>query len=182
MSRLINNEVSINSVLAQCLSFNSQLFLFKTLIHNLTEDCRASRESFTAAIDLANTNFSKAMSAKMCFMSNNTYVNVPIRMNFARINNTLANGDKGTPYSSFGLDLETNKDPPTLYDWMTPARRIFSEGELALGCNDLDGSTVGKKGSFQINQFKKADFIDGPDCFAERQVISEYIKLQSSGS
>ena len=56
------------------------------------------------------------------------------------------------------------------YDWQDPARRIFTNGEIALGCNDLDGTTVGKRGQFSINHLKKSDFIDGPDCFVDRKM------------
>ena len=135
-----------------------------------------NHNTFTTAIDLANTNFSKAMSAKMCFMRDNHYTNVPIRLNFARINQTLANGDAGTSYGPFGLDLET-KDGSKYMDWQHPARRIFSEGELALGCIDLDGTTLGKAGAYSINQLQKADFIDGPDCFAERTMNANVCPL-----
>ena len=140
-----------------------------------------THNTFTAAIDLANTNYSKAMVAKMCFMLDNHYFNTPIRMNFARINQTLAHADKGTPYNSFGLNMETS-DGKKNYDWQSPARRIFSEGEIALGCNDLDGSTVGKKGQFMINQLKKSDLIDGPDCFVDRIMNANVCPMESQYS
>ena len=79
------------------------------------------------------------MSAAMCFMRDNFYLNVPIRMNFGRINNTLAYGDNGTPYATYGLNLESKSGES--WDWADPTRRIFANGEIALGCNDLDGST-----------------------------------------
>ena len=94
----------------------------------------------------------------MCFMRDNFYLNVPIRMNFGRINNTLAYGDNGTPYATYGLNMESKSGES--WDWVEPTRRIFSDGEIAEGCYDLDGSTVGKPGSFMINHMKKADFFE----------------------
>ena len=66
-----------------------------------------THNSFSAGIDLAQTVNTRAMSASLCFMRNNTYTNTPIRMNFARINNTLAYADAGTSFEDFGWDLES---------------------------------------------------------------------------
>ena len=39
-----------------------------------------------------------------------------------------------------------------------------------MGCIDLDGTTVGKDGTWSITDLQRSDFIDGPDCFVDRNV------------
>ena len=76
-----------------------------------------THDSFSAGIDLAQTVNTRAMSASLCFMRNNTYTNTPIRMNFARINNTLAYADAGTSFGDFGWDLES-RDGKKVYQFI----------------------------------------------------------------
>ena len=94
----------------------------------------------------------------------NTFVNTPIRLNMPRLNCTLSKCDEKTKYGEHGWNLNENTD------WLSPPRRMFSEGELQMGCIDLDGTTVGKDGSWSITHLRRSDFIDGPDCFVDRNV------------
>ena len=112
------------------------------------------------------------MSAVACFMRNNFYSNVPIRMNFARINNTLAHGDDGTPYAIYGYDMESKNGES--WDWIDPARRIFSSGEIALGCNDLDGST-GRFRSVAFGEKLGVYWIETHSKLVNRAVLSSTI-------
>ena len=88
----------------------------------------------------------------------------------ARLNSTVPNADEGTKYSLGGLNLNDNED------WVSPPRRLLSEGEIQEGCIDLDGTTVGKEGSWSITHLQRSDFIDGPDCFVDRDV-SKWVHL-----
>ena len=98
-------------------------------------------------------------------IESNTFVNTPIPLNMPRINCTVSKCDENTKYGQHGLNL--NEDT----EWLSSSpRRLFSEGEIAMGCIDLDGTTVGKDGSWSITHLKRSDFIDGPDCFVDRNV------------
>ena len=81
-----------------------------------------------------------------------------------RINSTVPNSEGNTKYGTHGLNLNENTD------WISPPRRLLSEGEIQMGCIDLDGSTVGKDGHWSITHLQRSDFIDGPDCFVDRNV------------
>ena len=105
----------------------------------------------------------------------NTFVNTPIPLNMPRINCTVSKCEENTKYGQHGLNL--NEDT----EWLSSSpRRLFSEGEIAMGCIDLDGTTVGKDGSWSITHLKRSDFIDGPECFVDRNVSqSNYVRLWS---
>ena len=81
-----------------------------------------------------------------------------------RINCTVPNCETNTKYGEHGLNLNDNQD------WLSPPRRLLSEGEIQMGCMDLDGTTVGKDGSWSITHLQRSDFIDGPDCLVDRNV------------
>ena len=81
-----------------------------------------------------------------------------------RLNSTVPYTEGTTKYGQHGLNLDENTD------WLSPPRRLLSEGEIQMGCIDLDGTTVGKDGSWSITHLKRSDFIDGPDCFVDRMV------------
>ena len=97
-------------------------------------------------------------------LESNTFVNTPIRLNMPRLNCTVSKCDEKTKYGEHGWNLNEKTD------WLSPPRRLFSEGELQMGCIDLDGTTVGKDGSWSITHLRRSDFIDGPDCFVDRNV------------
>ena len=56
-------------------------------------------------------------------------------------------------------------------NFVKPARRIYSEGEMATGCIDLDGTTIGQPGKALVaNHVRRSDLIDGPDCYVDTLV------------
>ena len=88
-----------------------------------------------------------------------------------RLNCTVSKCDEKTKYGEHGWDLNENTD------WLSPPRRMFSEGELQMGCIDLDGTTVGRDGSWSITHLRRSDFIDGPDCYVDRNVSSDRVEI-----
>ena len=72
-------------------------------------------------------------------------------MNFARINSTISGGDDDNKYRFYGIDMGQYGDVGM--DWMEPQRRIYAEGEISMGCLDLDGTTVGLKGGSFLGKF-----------------------------
>ena len=88
-----------------------------------------------------------------------------------RLNCTVSKCDEKTKYSEHGWNLNDNTD------WLSPPRRMFSEGELQMGCIDLDGTTVGRDGSWSITHLRRSDFIDGPDCYVDRNVSSDRVEI-----
>ena len=95
---------------------------------------------------------SQAMVSHQCFMKQNEYSNVKYRMNFARMNSTISGGDDDNKYRFYGIDMGNYGDDGM--DWMEPQRRIYAEGEISMGCIDLDGTTVGKKGDLFLGRFQ----------------------------
>ena len=81
-----------------------------------------------------------------------------------RLNCTVPNCEESTKFGTHGLNLNENTD------WLSPPRRLLSEGEIQMGCIDLDGTTVGKDGTWSITDLQRSDFIDGPNCFIDRNV------------
>ena len=100
---------------------------------------------------------SQAMVSHQCFLRQNEYSNVKYRMNFARLNSTISGGDDDNKYRFYGIDMGKYGDDGM--DWMEPQRRIYAEGEISMGCIDLDGTTVGLKGGSFLGNFSNEAFI-----------------------
>ena len=78
-------------------------------------------------------------------------------MNFARMNSTVSGGDDDNKYRHYGIDMGQYGDAGM--DWMEPQRRIYSEGEISMGCIDLDGTTVDLKGGSFLGKFSNKTLI-----------------------
>ena len=77
-------------------------------------------------------------------------------MNFARMNSTISGGDDDNKYRHYGIDMGQYGNEGM--DWMEPQRRIYAEGEISMGCIDLDGTTVGLKGGSFLGKFSNNVF------------------------
>ena len=96
------------------------------------------------------------MVSHQCFLKQNEYSNVKYRMNFARMNSTISGGDDDNKYRHYGIDMGQYGNEGM--DWMEPQRRIYAEGEISMGCIDLDGTTVGLKGGSFLGKFSNNVF------------------------
>ena len=116
-------------------------------LYNIIYEKRILRFDFRFRLN----HISQAMVSHQCFLKQNEYSNVKYRMNFARMNSTISGGDDDNKYRFYGIDMGQYGDAGM--DWMEPQRRIYAEGEISMGCLDLDGTTVGLKGGSFLGKF-----------------------------